>query len=404
MQYRTVKKNGDKLSVLGFGGMRFPENNGKIDELRATRQLKQAIDKGVNYVDTAYIYHYGKSESFIGKALSDGYRAKVKLATKLPVWFVKSREDMDRFLNTQLKNLKTDYIDYYLLHALNGKSWNQMKKLGVFDFINSAKEEGKILNIGFSFHGLKDDFKRIIDEYEKWVFCQIQYNYLDEKHQAGRYGLEYAASKDIAVFIMEPLRGGMLVSNIPEPVQKVFDESGFKGSPAYWALRWVLNRSDVTMVLSGMNNEKHIEENISTAIETIPDSMSDVELEFVSRLEKAFRNYLKVSCNGCGYCMPCPHGVNIPTCLEVYNGYVPGNKIAALSKYIGRVYNLSDGTSSGAFLCKKCGLCEEKCPQDIEIQRHLMDIKKIFEPFYLRIVASIVLFILKYKFVFKSKK
>ena len=162
MQYRTVKKNGDKLSVLGFGGMRFPENNGKIDELRATRQLKQAIDKGVNYVDTAYIYHYGKSESFIGKALSDGYRAKVKLATKLPVWFVKSREDMDRFLNTQLKNLKTDYIDYYLLHALNGKSWNQMKKLGVFDFINSAKEEGKILNIGFSFHGLKDDFKRII--------------------------------------------------------------------------------------------------------------------------------------------------------------------------------------------------------------------------------------------------
>ncbi len=261
MLYRKIPKNRDELSILGFGCMRLPaKEDGTIDEERATKQVRYAIDHGVNYVDTAWPYHIGQSEPFLGRALVDGYREKVKLATKLPSWMVKSREDMDKFLNAQLEKLKTDQIDYYLIHALVGELWDNVEKLGVADFLDKAKADGQIVNAGFSFHGAADDFKRIVDAYE-WDFCQIQYNFLDEKNQAGTEGLEYAASKDLGIIIMEPLRGGNLASSVPAAVKEIWDEALTKRTAAEWALHWVWNHPEVTVVLSGMKEESNIEEN-----------------------------------------------------------------------------------------------------------------------------------------------
>lgn len=249
MQYRKVPKNGDQLSALGFGAMRLPTRMGRIDEERATKQIRDAIDKGVNYVDTAVPYHGGESERFLGRVLQDGYREKVKLATKLPPQSVNTREDMDRILDIQLKKLKTDHIDYYLLHGLEANQWKKLFDLGVLEFLDKAKASGKIRNAGFSFHGDRRTFKEIIDAYD-WTFCQIQYNFLDETTQAGTEGLQYAASKNIAVMVMEPLRGGMLAANLPAEVKQVYARSPVKRTAAEWGLRWVWNHPEVTVVLS----------------------------------------------------------------------------------------------------------------------------------------------------------
>ncbi len=369
MLYRQMPKNGDELSILGFGAMRLAsKEDGSIDEERATKQVRHAIDQGVNYVDTAWPYHMGASEPFLGRALAGGCREKVKLATKLPSWLVEKREDMDKFLDAQLEKLNTDYIDYYLIHSLVGDLWDTVEKLGVVDFLDKAKADGRIINAGFSFHGASEDFNRIVDAYD-WDFCQIQYNYLDEKNQAGKAGLEYAASKDIGVIIMEPLRGGSLTKTIPNSVEEIWDEAPTKRTPAEWALRWVWNHPEVTVVLSGMSEETHVEENLRIAGEAHPNSLTEEELQLIKRVENKYRELMKVECTGCQYCMPCPAGVNIPLCFELYNNlYLEGDPDTVKFMYAARVGGaLGLEEPEFASRCVQCGQCLEKCPQHIDI-------------------------------------
>lgn len=369
MLYRKMPKNGDELSILGFGCMRLPmKEDGSIDEERATRQVRYAIDHGVNYVDTAWPYHMEQSEPFLGRALADGYREKVKLATKLPSWLIMSREDMDKYLNAQLEKLKTDHIDYYLIHALVGDLWDYIEKLGIADFLDKARADGRIINAGFSFHGSGDEFKRIVDAYD-WDFCQIQYNFLDEKNQAGTEGLEYAASKGLGVIIMEPLRGGYLANPVPPAVQEIWDEASTKRTAAEWALLWVWNHPEVTVVLSGMNEDAHIEENLAVADKSYPDSLTEAELQLVKKVERKYRELMKAGCTGCRYCMPCPEGVNIPLCFETYNTlYMSGNADETKFMYAARLGGvLSGGEAEFASLCVQCGKCLEKCPQHLDI-------------------------------------
>lgn len=381
MQYRTMKKSGDKLSALGFGAMRLAQKDGKIDEERATKQLRHAIDQGVNYVDTAFQYHMGASELFLGKALGDGYREKVKLATKLPHWFVKTREDMDRLLQVQLDNLKTDHIDYYLIHNLNGSSWKKLKELGIADFIEKAKADGRIRNIGFSSHSDKKDFIELVDDFT-WDFCQIQYNILDENNQAGTEGLQYAASKGLGVVIMEPLRGGGLAKIPPKEIQAIWEEAGVKRSPAEWALRWVWDHPEVTVVLSGMNDEHHIEENLRVAGEAVPQSLTTQEIALIELVRDTYRSLMKVGCTGCRYCMPCPAGVDIPGCFDSYNNKHMGAGAAFGSPRIEYIFSMGGtlGKKPGfASQCKECNKCIKACPQHIPIPRRLKEVKKDFE-------------------------
>jgi uncharacterized protein len=369
MLYRKIPKTGDELSILGFGCMRLPvKADGSIDEERGIQQVRYAIDHGVNYIDTAWPYHMGQSEPFVGRALAGGYREKTRLATKLPSWLLETREDMDKFLNAQLEKLQTDHIDYYLVHALVGDLWDTVEKLGVKEFLDTAKADGRIRNAGFSFHGAAEDFNRIVDAHD-WDFCQIQYNYLDEKNQAGTAGLEYAASKGLGVIIMEPLRGGNLTRTVPSAVQKIWDEAPKKRTAAEWALRWIWNRPEVTVVLSGMNDEAHIGENLRVAGEARAGSLSKTELQLVKRVEKKYRELMKVGCTACQYCMPCPSGVNIPLCFEEYNNlYLGDNPEMEKFMYAARVGGaVGLGTPEFASLCVQCGQCVEKCPQHIDI-------------------------------------
>lgn len=369
MLYRTMPSNGDRLSILGFGCMRLPMAEGHIDEARSTCQIRQAIDEGVNYIDTAWPYHAGESEPFLGRALSEGYREKVRLATKLPSFLVEIPADMDRFLDAQLYRLKTQHIDYYLLHSLTGPLWDHLERLGVLRFLDRAKEDGRIANVGFSFHGTPGDFERIVDAYP-WQFCQIQYNFLDEEYQAGTRGLEYAASRGLGVIVMEPLRGGNLaVPRAPSSVAAVWNEAPVKRTPAEWALRWVWNHPEVTVVLSGMNDEAHIEENLSIADKAVPGSLTVEELALVKRAAHKYKELMKVGCTGCGYCMPCLAGVAIPSCFEVYNKmYLSGNIPEALALYAMRNSGiLRKDVPSFASQCIECGQCLAKCPQNLPI-------------------------------------
>ncbi len=381
MQYREMKHSGDRLSVLGYGCMRLPEKGGRIDEERATRQIRSAIDRGVNYVDTAMPYHMGTSEPFLGRALADGYRQRVKLATKMPHWNVHAREDMDKFLSVQMDNLRTDRIDYYLIHNVQPPAWKKLKDLGVEEFIQAAVRDGKIGHIGFSSHGGRADFKAIVDDYP-WEFCQLQINYLDRDSQAGLEGMRYAASKGLGVVVMEPLRGGVLAKKPAPKVQAVWDEAVERRTPAEWGLRWVWNHPEVTVVLSGMNEEAHIEENLRTAEAGIPGSLTPKELDIVDRAGAAYRQSLKVGCTGCRYCMPCPSGVQIPVCFEVYNNAFSGVKgvVPPRLDYMLTLGGLFTGAAAGyASQCTKCGRCVKKCPQNIAIPDRLEEIKAHFE-------------------------
>lgn len=378
MLYRTVPKTGDKLSALGFGCMRLPTKGRSVDEERAIRQIRHAIDHGVNYFDTAPVYHFGKSEQVLAKALAGGYREKVRIATKLPHWEVFERGDMDRILNGQLEIFGTDHIDYYLLHSLTGKSFRIMKDLGVLEFLDSAKKDGRIIHAGFSFHGSLDDFTMIVDAYA-WDFCQIQYNYLDEKIQAGTEGLKYAAEKGLAVMIMEPLRGGNLAGRIPESVRKIWDSSPVKRSPAEWGLCWVWDHPEVTVVLSGMNDEAHIDENIRIAGEALPGSLTPDEWALIGRARDEYTRLMKVGCTGCGYCMPCPFGVDIPGVFASYNAHAlfphdPAGKF----QYIGRHGGLM-GDKTAAGLCRQCGKCEKACPQHLPIPALMKEVSREME-------------------------
>ncbi len=379
MLYRTVPKTKDKLSILGFGCMRLPlTRTHAIDEDRAIRQIRYAIDNGVNYLDTAPAYHMGRSEPLLGRALADGYREKVRVATKLPPWSVRTRGDMEHILEGQLVKLRTDHIDYYLLHSLAQESWDKMLQLGVLEFLDEAKLSGKIINAGFSFHGNLDTFKKIIDAYD-WEFCQIQYNFLDEFNQAGTEGLNYAASKGLAVMVMEPLRGGSLAGQVPAQVDKIWKEAEVRRTPAEWGLRFVWDHPEVTVVLSGMNQESQIEENLKVAGEAEPGSLTPAEITLIGRARNTYMGLMKVGCTGCGYCMPCPAGVNIPECFSLYNGAsMFGNRREYAFHYLTRHGGVL-GNRSFAGLCRNCGKCEKACPQHLPVPACLKEVSDSME-------------------------
>lgn len=364
MLYRRFGREDFAVSSLGFGCMRFPvinNNDELIDEEKAIKMLRYAIDNGVNYVDTAYPYHNGQSEVFVGKALKDGYREKVNLATKSPVWLTKSYEDFYKYLNDQLQKLQTNYIDMYLLHALNKESWERIIKLDVLKFLDEAKEKGLIKYPGFSFHGDIDTFKEIVDSYD-WSFCQIQYNILDIDYQAGQEGLKYAASKGLAVIIMEPLKGGKLAITPPEKIQSLWDKSEVKRSPVHSALKWLWNQPEVTLVLSGMSSIEQVIDNIKYADDSQIHSLTDEELKIVDEVHHAYNNLIKINCTTCGYCMPCPQCVDIPLNFSIYNDrYIYNDLKNSLKKY----KDLPE--SKKASSCIECGKCQPLCPQNLPI-------------------------------------
>ena len=378
MKYRTMPSTGDELSILGFGCMRLPTRGMNIDERRAMKQVRSAIDRGVNYVDTAWPYHNGKSENFLGKALGGGYRDKVFLADKLPPWLIKKRADMDHILDEQLRKMKTDRIDYYLLHALNASLWEKMKNLGVTEFLENARDQGKIRHVGYSFHGSNEDFMQVVDDYD-WEFCQIQYNILDEDNQAGKKGLQRAAEKGMGVIIMEPLRGGSLTVKLPRQVVRVYESAPGKRSPAEWALRWVWNHPEVTVVLSGMNEEAHIDENIRIASQAEPGGMGEKELAVIEKAVKKYRSLCRVGCTGCQYCMPCPSGVNIPMSFDLYNQYHMGNKLVPRFIYWAQLGGTMGGEPHLASQCVECGKCAKHCPQHIDIPAEIKNVERTFE-------------------------
>jgi len=363
VQYRQFGRLDKEISALGFGCMRLPTRGeyANIDEPEAIKMLHYAIDHGVNYVDTAYGYHGGNSEILVGKALKDGYRQKVNLATKLPHWNVTTADDFDRLLNDQLRKLQTDHIDFYLLHSLNKAAWEKLYNLDVLNWAEKALEDGRIGYLGFSFHDEYAVFKQIIDSYDGWTFCQIQYNYMDVERQAGVKGLKYAASKGLAVVIMEPIQGGRLVDP-PEQVQKLWDSAPVKRSPAAWALLWLWNQPEVSVVLSGMSTMEQVIENVETASQSGVGVLSDEELTLVERVRQQYEALCIIPCTGCEYCMPCPNGVNIPRNFSIYNsGYMYNRAAEARKSYAGM------NEDERASACIQCRECEDKCPQHIRI-------------------------------------
>ncbi len=379
MLYRKLAKAGIDLSILGFGCMRLPTIDGKpekIDSFKATELLHFAIDKGVNYVDTAYFYHAavfgqrGESEPFVGEALSGEWRKKVNLATKMPLFNLFEHGQMQTFLNEQLARLKTDYLDFYLLHGLNGEMWDRMKKLGVREFLDKKKAEGTVRFPSFSFHGMADDFIRICDEYD-WTFAQIQYNYMDIDFQAGYRGLKYAADKGIGVVVMEPLKGGKLAQKLPPEMNAVFEASTIKRSPAEWALRFVWNETGVTSLLSGMNSMEQVVENIHVAESGIAGSLDKEELAMFAKLRNAMGAKVKADCTACRYCMPCASGVDIPDVLSAINHASiwndPNPWLTGYSRIDGK-----------AGKCTDCKACEGVCPQGIAISDFMKEAVAIF--------------------------
>ncbi len=380
MQYRINEKNGEKLSALGFGCMRFPRKGGAIDKAETEREILKAVEEGINYFDTAYIYP--GSEEVLGEILhKNGLRDSIKIATKLPHYFVKSREDMEKYFRQQCERLKTNYIDYYLMHMLPDiKVWERLKSLGVLEWLEEKKKNGVIRNVGFSYHGSSSEFIRLLDAYE-WDFCQIQYNYLDENSQAGRKGLKAAAKKGMPVIIMEPLRGGRLAGGLPEKAVKIFAETDTKRSPAEWALGWLWNQPEVTVVLSGMNSMEMLEENIRTASRTEAGSFTAEEDEMFSRVVEAINKEVKVGCTGCGYCMPCPAGVDIPGSFRCLNAGALDGYWKGIREYV--MCTTIKKEKSNASLCVKCGKCEKHCPQGIPIRDKLEQVAKTYEtPLY----------------------
>ena len=376
MLYRKMKNAAPELSILGFGCMRLPlKVNGQIDEEQATAMLRYAIDNGVNYVDTAYVYHNGESEPFVGRALQDGYRGKVNIATKLPTWLIKSREDMDTYLNEQLARLQTDTIDFYLVHGLNTPFWGNLLPLGVTEFLDDAIADGRVRYAGFSFHDKSALFYEIVDAYD-WTFAQIQYNFMDEQYQAGTEGLRYAAGKGLGIVVMEPVRGGLLARDI-RGITGIWEKAKVQRPPAEWALRWVWNHPEVTVALSGMSTPEQVRENVAVAKNALPDSLTKTELSLFKKVRGGIEKRVQIPCTGCRYCTPCPHGVSIPECFEFYNrGHMYDDSEQSKQIYTMFLRGFLDGTPHYASLCEECGDCEEKCPQGLPIRENL---KKVAE-------------------------
>ncbi len=374
MNYRKFGSLDWKGSALGFGCMRFPVLDGdtsKIDKKTAAEMLYYAIDQGVTYIDTAYPYHAGNSESFVGQTLKGEYREKVKLATKLPAWKIEKSDDFDFYLNKQLNNLQTEQIDFYLLHALNEKTWQKIYQLDVLSWAEKAKADGRIVQLGFSFHDEFAVFKSIVDAYDEWDFCMIQYNFMDQEYQAGKKGLKYAANRGMGVVIMEPLRGGRLIDP-PQPIQDLWNQANVKRSPAEWSLQWLWNQPEVSLVLSGMSTLEQVKENVISASRSGVGSLLENELDLVSSVKKTYEEFALIPCTNCGYCIPCPEGVDIPRILKIYNDGIMYDKV----KNAAEDYNMWVPEENKGNLCVVCRECEEKCPQDIPIADWMARIHK----------------------------
>ncbi len=379
MLYRTLGRTGIKVSALGFGCMRLPTMGAsdRIDTDAATKLLRDAIEMGVTYVDTAWFYHApkfgqaGQSEPFVGNALAGGWRNRVQVATKLPQQIITTRESMDGFLAQQLERLQTDHIDFYLVHGLDGDAWNRMRDLGVREFLDGARERGLIRFAAFSFHGQSEDFPRIIDEYDGWAFGQLQYNYIDTAYQAGYSGLKYAAKKGLGVVVMEPLKGGRLAKNLPSEMQAVFDGQPEGWSPAEWALRYVWNEPGVSLLLSGMNHPAQLQENLRVADVAKPSTLTPGNLSVYDAARTAMQARMKVDCSACRYCQPCPQGVAIPELMAALNASSMWNtKDPWLTGYT-RIVGKPDA-------CTECGQCEDLCPQGIPIRTFLKETAAVF--------------------------
>ncbi len=388
MKYRE-DKYGNKLSVLGFGCMRFKKKMGRINMEDAERQVMTAFNKGVNYFDTAFIYP--GSEAAIGEIFEkNNIRDKVYIATKLPPAMMRSTEVLDKLFSEQLKRLRTDHIDFYLMHMMADiKIWERLKSIGIEKWIEDKKASGAIRQIGFSYHGNSEMFCKMVDAYD-WDMCLIQYNYMDEHTQAGRKGLNHAHEKGIPVMIMEPLRGGKLVNNLPAEAEKIFGEHPVQHTPAQWAFRWLWNQPEVSVVLSGMNSDEMVDDNIKTASETEIGELTQQDEDMLKKVVRAINAKMKVPCTGCSYCMPCPQKVNISGTFSAYNRRYANGKIKGLAEYIKCT---SDKEYAPASACIGCGKCESHCPQSIEIRKQLQEAEKELEtPLYNSALKAVSLF------------
>ena len=386
MQYRN-DRNGKPISILGYGCMRFSKKGNSIDLEKTEREVMTAIQSGVNYLDTAYIYP--GSEAALGEILKRNQcRESVSIATKLPQYLIKSEAALDKYFNEQLKRLQTDYIDYYLMHMLTDiAAWEKLCKLGIKDWIRRKKGEGKIRNLGFSFHGNTEMFLQILNAYD-WDFCQIQYNYMDEHSQAGRKGLEAAAAKKIPVIIMEPLRGGKLVDLLPEQAKTLIREDELGWTPAEWAFRWLWNQPEVTCVLSGMNSLPMVEENVRIAGEVQTGEMTARDFATIEAVKAEINRNIKVGCTGCAYCMPCPKGVDIPTAFRCYNRMYTENRNAGRLEYM-QIVSLQKEMSD-IRNCVECGKCEMHCPQHLPIRQKLKEAQRELQPWYYRVAIRVI--------------
>ncbi len=373
MQYRPFGTSSFQVSALGFGAMRLPLRGpgaGDIDEALASRMIRTAIDAGVNYLDTAYGYHDGRSEVVVGQALRDGYRQRIRLATKLPSWQVKTLDDFDRFLEQQLGRLQTGHIDFYLLHNLNAGAWPRLRDLGILDRAERARRDGRIGGLGFSFHDQLSLFKAIVDAYP-WSLCQIQYNFMDLAYQAGRDGLKYAAGRALPVVVMEPLRGGQLALDPPSAVAEVWARSALRTTPADRALQWLWDQPAVTTVLSGMSTLEQVQQNLASAARSRPHGLPETERALYLLAKAAYEGLKPIPCTQCQYCHPCPNGVDVPRNFELYNETV----IYGDREKPQRAYRLFVPAERHADRCQRCRECEPKCPQQIPIMDWLPQVE-----------------------------
>jgi predicted aldo/keto reductase-like oxidoreductase len=377
MQYRGLGTLDWEVSALGFGAMRLPladKETGKVDEPEAIGMMRYAIDHGVNYIDTAYPYHDGKGEGIVGNALKDGYREKVKVTTKLPVWLVEDAADFDRYLNEQLERLQMEKIDFYFLHGLNSRTWPKVRDLGVIRWAEGAMADGRFDHLGFSFHDNFEAFKQIVDYYDGWTSAQVQYNYMDVDHQAGRRGVEYAAGKGLAVVVMEPIRGGQLAKPRGR-VAEVWERAARKRSAAAWALLWVWNQPEISVVLSGMSTMEQVVENVALADSARPGILSPEDLALVDQAREAYQGLAPIPCTACGYCMPCSSGVEIPDIFEMYNEAMIYEDAREARWLYGRLK-----VEQRADQCTRCGECADVCPQKIDVPDWLEKVHAFLAP------------------------